>query len=150
MTQILFLSLRLNAVQERWELATEQPDWIDDIGPVAVHIFELLPHTPVTVFGINLVEDFQISAAENKRILQRWAPLDALGRLAGQEPTPRASVHAVWEGYRVLLTVTGSRRLSRYREDRPPRKPNGIPRARLARFRGESPAPFGRYTVSGA
>lgn len=110
-TQVQFESLLLKVTQERFELHTERPDWIRDIGPILSSIFRALIHTPVSILGFNVTTH---RAGRSKDVLATWLPLAPLVNVVGEaEPKtglPRitGSVKANWDGYRALLTMESS------------------------------------------
>jgi hypothetical protein len=110
-TVVAFESVRLDVIADRWTLSTERPDWFADLGGLATSIFELLKHTPVSTFGVNLAEHWPKERATGAAIEERWLPLAPLARVIGERVRLGATVHATWGDYRVTLALEPSVRL---------------------------------------
>jgi len=114
-TQIRFESLVVKVTQERWEIATERLDWRRDLGPIVSSVFKVLGHSPVNIVGFNVILHRGVDSVEG--VMRRWAPLADLASVVGEEgaeepPRIGASVRAKWDGYRALVGLEPSAKLS--------------------------------------
>lgn len=112
LTLLQFESLRLMVRPDRWELATPQPDWFDDLGAIVGSIFAKLPHTPLERIGLNHFGHFTPAPPITKQaLLARWLPLTDFGATVGEEARPSGTVSAVWGQYRARVVLEASERL---------------------------------------
>jgi hypothetical protein len=108
-TQVQFDSLRLVVIQDRWLLETERVDWFTDLAVITRSIFDALSHTPMTIFGVNLME--HLKKRDGQRLLEKWVPLAALGSVIGKNAKPGARIGAEWEEYRTSIQLEPSVKL---------------------------------------
>jgi hypothetical protein len=112
LASVRFASLHLEVVPDRWVLSTERPDWTKDLGGVVASLMKVLPHTPVSAFGVNAFEHRPTDGSVDE-LLKRWVPLRALGELAGVDARPIGTVTARWGKYNARLQFERSERVPR-------------------------------------
>ena len=113
-TQVRFESLLLQVTQDRWELATERPDWKKDLGPIVSSVFHALGHTPVYLVGFNLIVHRGVHSVDE--VMRQWAPVGALAEVVGDEnpvepPRVGATVRGTWDGFSVQVGIEPSIKL---------------------------------------
>jgi hypothetical protein len=113
-TALQFESIRLDVQQARWSINTSRQDWKRDLGPIAASIFELLPHTPISLLGFNYsIHRYVVGGKPAAlRLLNRWAPVEPLASAVGKRVHIGATVRCDWDAYRVTFTLDSSVRLA--------------------------------------
>jgi hypothetical protein len=69
--------LRVQATTDRFELSTVEPDRIYLLRDVAINIFHLLSHTPISAMGVNRIAHYPLLPGQWARIRSIFAPSEA-------------------------------------------------------------------------
>jgi hypothetical protein len=109
-TSISFDALRLEVLQDRWQIITSRLDWKNDLGPIVGSIFRLLNHTPVHTVGLNFAIHRDV-LGDPLAVVEQWVPVRRLAEAVGTPVALGATVRSTWESYRVSLSVEPSQRL---------------------------------------
>ena len=109
-TVIRFMSLRLEALGERWTLTSERPDWFKDLGPITTSIFDKLPHTPVKALTMTFLEHRRVRRSPAEAI-EGWLTAPAFGKVVGNSAKLGVIGRGEWEKFETALVLEHSVRL---------------------------------------